>query len=315
MKVALVGLMSNNTLSPMTVKSLHKLHKLYTINNDLQVDLLLLSDKTENKTICLPFRVNTIVYDKVTGNDETDKYKHIIENYYDQYNPEHIVISADHLIDNLVPMIGSKLNLTSFINCINISIEMNMNTIDISRMEYGGNVISKYYGQSKTILSFSDEKEDEKINGSCFQTQIRYSKYTYHNESIIEVTSEVLNDIELDSATFIIICGYGVGSKSNVKQIIQFADKVGAIVCGTKKVIDLGWIPMHLMIGQSGHSIAPDVCLTIGVSGVAPLLNGILKSKKIISINSDPNARIFNYADYGIVGDYKNILNEGMLDI
>ena len=88
----------------------------------------------------------------------------------------------------------------------------------------------------------------------------------------------------------------------------ELARKLGGVLAGSRAIVELGWIPHSLQVGQSGRTVGPELYMAIGISGAVQHVVGMSSSKKIIAINKDPNAPIFKIAELGIVGDALIIL-------
>ena len=109
--------------------------------------------------------------------------------------------------------------------------------------------------------------------------------------------------MDLSQAERIVAVGRGIKDQDKLPVAQKLADALGAELAASRPICDAGWLPMERQVGSSGQTVAPKVYIAVGISGAIQHLVGMKGAKTIVAINKDPNAPIFEVADYGIVGD------------
>ncbi len=128
-----------------------------------------------------------------------------------------------------------------------------------------------------------------------------------HRELVEATTS---SDVDITQADFLLSIGRGIGDKENVEMFQELAAKMGATLSVSRPLVDAGWMPSSRQVGQSGKTVKPSVYLAFGISGAVQHLAGMKASGTIIAINTDPEAAIFNVAQYGAKADLFDVAEE-----
>jgi electron transfer flavoprotein alpha subunit len=124
------------------------------------------------------------------------------------------------------------------------------------------------------------------------------------------IRTRLIEEIRLESeeerieeAQIIVSAGRGCQDPINLDVVRKLARKLGGVLAGSRAIVEAGWVPHSLQVGQSGTTVGPELYIAVGISGAVQHVVGMSSSRKIIAINKDPDAPIFKIADLGIVGD------------
>lgn len=215
---------------------------------------------------------------------------------------------------DLAPCVSTRLKVGLTADCTDLLINEKGELVQV-RPTYGGSVIASIitpdhrpqmasvrgnvFAVKKTEKTTDPETEDYKPDLSGFAAKIVKEEF--------RARKAAYQDIE--EAEILITAGYGTG-KEGMKLIFDLAEALGAAVGVTRKVVDEGWAPAELQIGQTGKVAAPELYISFGVSGALQHTIGIRNAKRIIAVNHDANAQIFKMADVPVFGDCKDVLKE-----
>ena len=192
-----------------------------------------------------------------------------------------------------------------------IDIDFNDGKVKIKKPLFGGKIISWIECRSDSMIfitfrpnSFSIGADD--LNGAIVEEQIEVARDPRIN--IVSVEKTISKKVDLQEADFIICGGRGMNGPENFQVLEEIADLMNGRVGASRSVVDNKWRDYDDQIGKSGKTVSPKLYMGCGVSGALHHIMGMDTSKVIVAINKDPNAPIFQYADYGVVGDMFELL-------
>ena len=145
-------------------------------------------------------------------------------------------------------------------------------------------------------------------NASVATLEVAASPSRARHRELVEATTS--SDVDITQADFLLSIGRGIGDKENVEMFKELAEKMGATLSVSRPLVDAGWMPSSRQVGQSGKTVKPTVYLAFGISGAVQHLAGMKTSGTIIAVNTDPEAAIFNVAQYGAKADLFDVAEE-----
>ena len=124
----------------------------------------------------------------------------------------------------------------------------------------------------------------------------------------LEYVEAAVGDVDITQSTLLVSIGRGIREDKNMPMVEELAQLMGADVSGSRAVVDAGWLPTDRQVGISGKTVKPKLYLALGISGAFQHVTGIKGADLVVAINKDPDAPIFQYADYGIVDDLLKVV-------
>jgi electron transfer flavoprotein alpha subunit len=255
----------------------------------------------------------------------TEPYTHALASVIEKYKPEIFLVGATAIGRDLGPRVSARIHTGLTADCTQLDIgdfpinpipgkEQLHNQLLMTRPAFGGNTIAtiacpNFRPQMATVRPGVMQKIT-KINGAKAVIEEFNPGFTPDSKyvEILEVVKSVADTVDIMDAKILVSGGRGVGNAENFKLLTDLAEVVGGTVSCSRAIVDAGWKPKDLQVGQTGKTVRPSVYFAIGISGAIQHLAGMEESDIIIAINKDESAPIFDVADYGIVGDLNKIL-------
>ena len=244
----------------------------------------------------------------------TDAYAIALCTLVEKYGPTSMLIGATNNGRDLGPRVSCRLHTGLTADCTALDIDEETGNVAWTRPAFGGNLMAtiicpNHRPQIGTVrpgvfkkgeagaASAEIVKEDLHVPADQIRTQV------------IELIKEMGGEnVDLEGAEIIVSGGRGVGGPEGFDTIKALADVLGATVGASRAAVDAGWIAHAHQVGQTGKTVGPKLYIACGISGAIQHLAGMSGSDVVVAINKDPDAPIFDVADYGVVGNLFEVL-------
>jgi electron transfer flavoprotein alpha subunit len=243
-----------------------------------------------------------------------DLYVALITEACLQVAPSIILLGHTEMGREVAPRLAFRLKASVTMDCTGLSIDPETRTLLQSKPVYGGNAIAIWASESsyqqvvtlrpRAIMpaepNFFGKGEIKPLNVTVKDSLIK--------GKVLQTVKEEVKGIKLEDAKIIIAGGGGIGGSDGFKLLEELSQVLGGAIGVTRVPCDEGWRPLGSEIGQTGHIVTPRLYIAIGISGAPQHMAGCSGSKNIIAINRDPDAPILKEADFGVIGDYRQVL-------
>lgn len=253
---------------------------------------------------------------------QTNSYAKVMYDLIHKYEPQVVLYGATITGRDLAPRIASAAKAGLTADCTDLQIgdheisksgEVHKNLLFQIRPAFGGNIIATIinydrWPQMATVREgvMPPAEPDVSRKGEIIEEKAEISQEDLPLEILEE--HKRAKKVNLKAARIIVAGGAGVGSKENFKLIWGLANCLGAAPAGSRAAVDLGFIDHDHQVGQTGTTVRPSLYIAVGISGAIQHQAGMSQSQKIIAINNDAEAPIFQVAHYKIIGDLNEVV-------
>jgi electron transfer flavoprotein alpha subunit len=234
-----------------------------------------------------------------------DAYAAALEQVIKNTNPEYIIMSHTYQARDFAPKVAARFGKGLIGDCIRMNVAGGKATFTrrIFLGKLDADVVSD--GGAPIFVTFQSGafRGEQAVKGSgatVNSTAVEVGEVRMKPEAPFQ---EAKQAVDLSKAEIIVAVGRGIKSKDNLALAEKLAEALGGDLAASRPICDAEWLPIDRQIGSSGQTVAPKLYVAIGISGAIQHLVGMKNSQTIVAINKDPEAPIFDIADYGIVGD------------
>jgi electron transfer flavoprotein alpha subunit/NAD-dependent dihydropyrimidine dehydrogenase PreA subunit len=244
----------------------------------------------------------------------TDGFTNVLCAVITQKKPSIVLYGATPHGRDFAPRVAARLRLGLTADCTGLEIDAEGQLVQ-TRPAFGGNIMASIvtpYSRPQTATVrpnvFNTCEADYRRELIVENFPVTLNKAAIRTRVVEKRLLESDNNENIEDARVIVSGGRGCQKAANLETLRKLAGQLGGVLAGTRAIVEQGWIPHTLQVGQSGTTVGPDLYIAVGVSGAIQHIVGMSSSKSIIAINKDPDAPIFKTADLGIVGDGLEII-------
>lgn len=244
---------------------------------------------------------------------QPDLYVTALQALCQTVSPQILLLARSELGRELAPRLACRLGVSVLQDCLELALDADSGCLIGTRPVYGGNVLAricctatpqvatvrpKIYtalppdpGRTGEVVSFPVTLEPDMVRSTVLREEVAAG-----------------DGVKLEDARVVVAGGRGLGGPEPFRELQELAGILGAGIGASRAAVDAGWVPGNWQIGLTGKTIAPEVYITVGISGASQHMAGCANAKVIVAINTDREADIFRAARYGLIGEWQVVL-------
>jgi electron transfer flavoprotein alpha subunit len=247
--------------------------------------------------------------DEVLAEDIAEPNLKALDVIVPQAQPSIILIGQTALGRDLAPRLAFRLNTAVAMDCIEL--EVRDGRLVATRPCYGGSARATYsWNTTPQIVTVRPKSQEplERDSGRQGETVTVDVQTGEMKTAVVDYEEVETEGVRIEDADVVISGGRGLGGPEGFEELEKLANVFGGAVGASRAVVDLGWYPVANQVGLTGKVVTPDLYIAVGISGASQHMAGAAGSKCIVAINKDKDATIFKHARYGVVADWKAVV-------
>ncbi|MCD6416583.1 MAG: electron transfer flavoprotein subunit alpha [Planctomycetes bacterium] len=262
----------------------------------------------------LPVQSLYVAENKALGPYRDAPHARALATLVQRHRPEALLAGATARGRSLMPRVAVLCRTGLTADCTGLDIDAQTGNLLQTRPAFGGNIMAtietrRHRPQMATVRPRVMTPPSRR--GTAVPALRRVPVPEPTSDHLVQVISRAVREeerVHLTEADVLIAGGRGLGGAAGFELLRELAETLGGEIGASRAAVDAGWIPYAHQVGQTGKTVQPDLYVAVGISGALQHRAGMQSSGTIVAVNTDPNAPIFQVADYGVVGDYRAVL-------
>ncbi len=258
-----------------------------------------------------------IIHSEALREYMAEVYARVLAAYAHKHRPDVMLFPATMRGRELAPYVANTLRAGITADCIRFDVDEKTGDVDMIRPPFAAIMLAyiktptrrPQIGTARPNV-FPKPPRDETREGELLWARAEDYGVPRPRSRVLRVERIEKKEIPIEKAEVIVSGGKGVGTHEGFQMLERLAELLGGVVGGSRKAVDMGLVPYERQVGQTGKTVRARLYIAVGISGAAQHTVGIRECGTVVAINKDPEAPIFQHADYGVVADWKEVVTE-----